>query len=171
MTDEAFYEISGAEELERAFAAAPEIVEKVGRRAIIKATSLLEREVKERTPFGVTGLLRQSITRGEPYRAGVADMAGKVTTPISYAVPVELGSRPHTPPLEPLREWVLKKLGAGPVEAEKIARAIVWKIRAHGTKGAGMFKKAFEANRAQVTAILEKAAADILQEMKKAEKK
>ena len=88
------YEITGAVELTAAFKKAPEIVEKVGVHAIIKATALLEREVKERTPFGVTGLLRQSITAQKPYRSGVDNLIGVVSSPLDYAVCVELGTKP-----------------------------------------------------------------------------
>ena len=89
------YEITGAVELAEAFKKAPEIVEKVGIRAIIKATALLEREVKERTPFGVTGLLRQSIAAQKPYRSGVDNMIGVVSSPLDYVVCVELGTKPQ----------------------------------------------------------------------------
>ena len=64
-------------------------------RAIIKATALLEREVKERTPFGVTGLLRQSIAAQKPYRSGVDNMIGVVSSPLDYVVCVELGTKPQ----------------------------------------------------------------------------
>lgn len=164
------YEITGAVELAEAFKKAPEIVEKVGVRAIIKATALLEREVKERTPFGVTGLLRQSITAQKPYRSGVDNLIGVVSSPLDYAVCVELGTKPHFPPIEPIKEWVLKKLGLPIVEVEPVARAIAWKIKAHGTKGAKMFARAFEANKGQVERILSVVPAQVAREIKKAAK-
>ena len=164
------YEITGAVELAEAFKKAPEIVEKVGARAIIKATALLEREVKERTPFGVTGLLRQSITAQKPYRSGVDNMIGVVSSPLDYAVCVELGTKPHYPPIEPIKEWVLKKLGLPVVEIEPVARAIAWKIKAHGTKGTKMFARAFEANKGQVERILSVVPAQVAREIKKAAK-
>lgn len=108
---EPFYEIDGAVELTEAFKAAPEIVEKVAFRALTKATALLERDIKERTPFGVTGLLRDSITAQRPYRSGLDGLVGVVSSPLDYAVCVELGTKPHYPPLEPIKQWVLKKLG------------------------------------------------------------
>ena len=164
------YEITGAQELTEAFKKAPEIVEKVGARAIIKATALLEREVKERTPFGVTGLLRQSIAAQKPYRSGVDNMTGVVSSPLDYAVCVELGTKPHYPPIEPIKEWVLKKLELPDVEAESVARLIAWKIKAHGTKGAKMFAKAFKANKEQVERILSVVPVQVAREIKKAAK-
>lgn len=167
---EALYEISGAQEVAIAFRQAPDVVEKVGMRALIKATALLEREIKERTPFGVSGLLRQSISAHEPYRSGFDNMIGVVATPLNYAVPVELGSKPHYPPIEPIKEWVVKKLGISFEQAESVARTIAFKIKAHGTKGAFMFAKGFEANKAQVQQILGQVPQQIAEEIKRKSK-
>lgn len=167
---EPVYEIDGAVELTKAFKSAPEIVEKVGVRALTKATALLEREVKERTPFGVSGLLRDSITAQQPYRSSFDGLVGVVSSPLDYAVCVELGTKPHYPPLEPIKRWVLKKLGLPIVSVEPVARSIAWKIRAHGTKGARMFAKAFAANKTQVERILSVVPEQVAREIKKAAK-
>lgn len=57
---------------------------------------------------------------------------------------LELGSRPHRPPLEPILRWVVRKFGTGKRSFEDwseveprlfgIAMAIVRNIEAHGTK-------------------------------------
>lgn len=167
---EPVYEINGAVELTEAFKAAPEIVEKVAFRALTKATALLERDIKERTPFGVTGLLRDSITAQRPYRLGLDGLVGVVSSPLDYAVCVELGTKPHYPPLEPIKQWVLKKLGLPIVSVEPVARAIAWKIKARGTKGARMFAKSFAANKTQVERILSVVPVQVAREIKKAAK-
>jgi hypothetical protein len=51
---------------------------------------------------------------------------------------VETGSRPHFPPIAPLRLWAARKLGDGDA-AFAIARAI--SIR--GTRGYGMFHRGY----------------------------
>jgi hypothetical protein len=61
-----------------------------------------------------------------------------------YALPVELGTKPHFPPLQPLLDWAQHKLGLHGEEAEEAARAIQLKISWHGTKGAFMFRGAME---------------------------
>lgn len=58
-----------------------------------------------------------------------------------------------------------------PEIVEKVgARAIAWKIKAHGTKGAKMFARAFEANKGQVERILSVVPAQVAREIKKAAK-
>lgn len=62
------------------------------------------------------------------------DMKTVVDAP--HAAAVEVGSRPHTPPLDPLVAWVVLKItqmGSGE-EARRIARAIQIKISKVGTR-------------------------------------
>jgi hypothetical protein len=76
------------------------------------ATMYLEGEVKERTP-AAHGTLKQSIS-SEVHELGDA-VIGVVGSPLAYAVPVELGTRPHFPPVDAIEDWVNVKLGmAGP---------------------------------------------------------
>jgi hypothetical protein len=153
--------LAGWERLERAFAQAPDIVREELRRFAMGATMFLEGEVKDRTPQGAHGHLAQSIT------SEVSDLAdgvlGVVGTPLAYAVPVELGTKPHMPPIQPLEDWVQHKLGKMGPEIKRVAYAIAWKIKHHGTKGAFMFKGAFEANQVEVRHQFEVSVARILQ--------
>ena len=84
---------------------APELVQRELIAATLEGELLLEREIKEDTPTGVTGQLRASITAHEPVVAANS-VAGVVGTSLAHALPVELGTRPHFPPLEPLVDWV-----------------------------------------------------------------
>jgi hypothetical protein len=146
--------------LARAFGQAPEIVLDELSRATWEAELLLQREIQEATPVGATGLLRASISAREPKR--LADQViGEVGTAIAHAVPVELGTRPHFPPIRPLADWVVAKLGVARDQAERVGFLIARKIAQRGTKGAGMFAKALAANRAQVARIFDAAAARI----------
>ena len=98
-----------------------------------------EREVKDRTPVGATGLLRNSI-QSEVHGARTTQVRGVVASPLAYAIPVERGSRPHWAPIAPLKLWARRKLGD-----ERAAYAVRWAIARRGTKGHHMFQRAYEA--------------------------
>lgn len=142
---------------------APEIVEEELLRAVLEGELLLQREVVERAPAGVGGGggLRGSIQADTP-TIGANTVEGTVGTPLVYAPAMELGTKPHKPPVAPLIPWVKQVLGLADKEAERAAEAISWKIARHGTQGAFMFQKALDANRQQLARILEAAGPRIL---------
>jgi hypothetical protein len=149
-------DIQGAAELAALWQQAPDIVRAELLAATTEADGLLEREIQERTPTGIGGALRTSIKGQETVLAD--SVIGVVGTPLSYAVPVELGTRPHFPwPIEPLKDWVRHKLDVPPEEVDEVAFLIARKIAARGTEGAHMFSGAFEANRVQITGMYERA--------------
>lgn len=88
-----------------------------------RATFILHRDVVLRTPFAF-GTLRNSIL--PETLSTTQGIIGHVTTAVRYALPVETGSRPHWPPIEPLILWVKRKLaGKGSMmqlEAKDTAR-------------------------------------------------
>lgn len=133
---------------QRFLASLPGTVDRGIEEGVLEAGMLLQRDVVERTPRAA-GTLRDSIIAAAPERQGDA-ILGVVGSPLAYAVPVELGTKPHMPPLQPIIDWVRLKLGLKGKRAEKAAKAIRWKIFRRGTKGANMFKGAFEANQEQV---------------------
>lgn len=135
-----------------ALAAAPDVLAQELTRAVLTGQMLLERETKERTPTA-SGLLRDSIGAQPVELSGVA-VTGVVGTASMYAEAVELGTRPHMPPLAPLTEWVRRKLGLRGDDALAVARAIQRKIRARGTTGAAMFEKALQATAPQLESIV-----------------
>ena len=136
--------------LDRAFAMAPDIVRSEVLQFLHAATQYLKGEVIQRTP-AAQGALRDSINADvATYPESIA--IGVVGTALSYAVPVELGTKPHWAPLEPLVQWVHVKLGLAGREARNVARAVQYKIAKHGTKPVGMFDKGFSAGRASVEA-------------------
>lgn len=128
--------------IEQAIERAPELVRARLFRDTLEASLLLEREVKERTPTGVYGALRASISAREPEISG-DEVTGATGTPLAYAIPVELGTKPHFPPIEPLEDWVQARLGVAPEQASAVAMAVARKIARHGTKGHHMFSGAF----------------------------
>ncbi len=115
---------------------------------------LLERETKDLTPTA-TGLSRNSIfSQEQTFAAGVLGVVGTAQLHVAY---VELGTKPHFPPIEPLRDWVRVKFGLPDKDTYGPALAIARKIAARGTLGVGMFHRAFARNRAAVAAMFEAA--------------
>lgn len=58
-----------------------------------------------------------------------------VGSDLPYAPVIERGREPgKAPPHEPIKQWVMKKLGKSDYEADKIAWAIVHKIKNEGTR-------------------------------------
>jgi hypothetical protein len=118
----------------------------------------IEGEVKQRTPtssgYGSGGTLRDSI-QSEVNIRGVS-IEALISTPLNYGAPVEFGSKPHFPwPLEPLKSWVQRKLGKSGKEADKIAHAIGFAMKAGKSKiqrkgGAKMFQKAWDENSGKI---------------------
>lgn len=155
-------EMRGAAEIAALWARAPEITAEELERAVLEGSLLLEREVKERTPVGIGGGggLRGSIAAHEP-RVLADRVIGAVGTSLSYAVPVELGTRPHFPPIEPLADWARHKLGVPEEEATRVGYLIARKIARQGTEGVHMFRDAFKASQPQIEAMLERATARI----------
>jgi hypothetical protein len=99
----------------------------------LEATALLEREVKDATPTA-TGLTRASIGSFiTEIPDGLLGVVGSAQPHVEY---VELGTRPHFPPLEPIQDWVRVKFGISEQsEIEAAALAIARKIAARGTSG------------------------------------
>ncbi len=136
--------------LAKAWVKAPDMVRDELVAATWQAVMLLEREVKERTPVGATSLLRESITAFPP-EVSIDGVTGIVGTSVAHATPVELGTRPHFPPIAPLMDWVQAKLDINnEKEARHVAFLIARKIAAKGTEGARMFGDSLEANEGQI---------------------
>lgn len=135
--------------LEAAWQQAPAMVERELHGFFAGAVAHLEGEVIERAP-AAHGLLRASMF-GE-YRVNDGEGIGVVASASPYAVPVELGTRPHMPPVQPLVDWAMTKLGLDADEARQAGFRIARAIARRGTKGQFMFRDAFAANEAQVIA-------------------
>ncbi|MCU7841893.1 MAG: HK97 gp10 family phage protein [Candidatus Thiodiazotropha sp. (ex Troendleina suluensis)] len=129
--------------LDEAWEQVPELVRDELAEATWEAEALLLREIKEDTPVGATSSLRQSIHAEVPV-VHHDTVEGVVGTSSLHALPVELGTRPHFPPVKPLIDWVQAKLDIRDRrEAAAVAMKIFWKIANKGTKGHHMFSKNF----------------------------
>jgi hypothetical protein len=105
----------------------------------------MEAEVGGRTPVGATSNLRGSI--GTEIRGMRLNLRGEVGTSILYGEPAERGRRAgRQPPLDPIEYWVIRKGIAPPgPESRSAAYLIARAIGRHGTRGAHMFERGFEA--------------------------
>ncbi len=150
----------------KAFKQSPEIVADELTRATWEASLLMEREVKENTPVGIGGGggLKGSIAAQEP-EASKNGILGITGTPMAHAVPVELGTKPHMPPIQPLADWAQHKLGVSEKEARSVGFLIARKISKKGTEGAHMFERAFNDNESQVEQIYDRARKRIVKRM------
>lgn len=141
--------------LKAQYASSPDVVVQELSAAMTEADLLIEREVKERTPKA-HGLLRESVIGVESING--LHVEGFVSSPLAYAVSVELGTKPHFPPIDALVDWVKVRFG---VQSDKVARGIAFmigrKIAVRGTKGAFMFERTFQAMDGQVTEIFGRA--------------
>ncbi len=143
--------------------ATPAILQAELHRALIEATALLEHEVIDATPTA-TGLTRASIGSFiTELPDGLLGVVGSAQTHVEY---VELGTRPHFPPLGPIQDWVRVKFGISEQsEIEAAALAIARKIAARGTLGVGMFHRTWARLEPQVQAIFSRAADRIVARM------
>lgn len=158
--------LQGFAELAALWQQAPELVQQEMVAAAEESSMLLQREVVERTPQGASAgsglsgsILAQPVTFFE------GDVVSLVGTSLNYAMPVELGTKPHFPPLQPLTEWAQVVLGLDGEEAEAAALAIARKISHHGTEGKFMFRDGFKASEPYIKQRFGRALAQIKQEL------
>jgi len=107
------------------------------------------------------GMLRQGVLT-EVTGEGVS-LVGRVFDPVSYALPVELGSRPHWPPIAPIALWVRRKLGISDErEARSVAFLIARKISRVGSKPRLFFKRGFDSGKGRCVSFFHTANARIV---------
>lgn len=143
------FDVSDLRRLEAAFKSAPDLVQRELREFMTEATVLLQGEVQQRTPT-THGTLRASIIGNVTELAGGIGVQGVVGSALAYAEAVELGTRPHMPPVEPLIDWVRQKFGLSGKEAKSAAWRVARGIARHGTPAAGMFHFAWRDNQVQI---------------------
>lgn len=123
-----------------------------GERAVSKSLDVLENNIVQRTPVN-TGAARGATTK-EMTTLGTM-IRGEVLNPINYALPLEHGRRPgKMPPVDAIKQWVIRKgIATGP-EADSAAFLIARAIGRRGTKGAHMFRDGFAASLPQMLRIM-----------------
>lgn len=153
-----------ANEIAALFEQAPEITAEEMRAGIWEASLLLERELKDAAPTGATHNLRQGISAKEP-KVLANNVIGEVGTSSIHALPVELGTKPHFPPVAPIKDWVKSKLNVEASRVDSVAFLIARKISRVGTKAQPFFKATFEANKKQVETIFIASANRVLERL------
>ncbi len=83
-----------------------------------------------------TGALGRSVEAIDTPRGG------DIIVDAPHAAPIENGSRPFWPPLQPLIDWSMRKFGVSEKEAEGIARAVQRKIAEEGIEPRHYFRRA-----------------------------
>lgn len=124
---------------------APKLTRKEFKRAATEIDLLVQGELQQELPRGAGGLhgagLAGSVARKEHVLSN--RVVGMVFTSEPYATYVELGTRPHKPPIQPLKDWVEAVIGLRGEDAEEVAEAISWKIARHGTEGTHTWAKTY----------------------------
>ena len=120
----------GLNALQRGFKEAPAVARAELLRAGQEAVLMLKSAIVGAFPHhsGVTSTSFSSSAFSTPM--GVLGLVGSAAP---VALFVELGTKPHTPPIQPLIQWVQDVLGKQGDEAFIAARGIQRKIRARGT--------------------------------------
>lgn len=152
------------EALSRGLLEAPEYARQVLEAATTEATLLLQREWVDRMPIGASEITRKSIT--SDVASTPAGVLGIVGSSQPSALFVELGTKPHMPPVAAMVPWVKAVLGiTEPKEVQRVAYLVARKIARHGTPAQRPMGKAVEATAGQVVAIFERAAARIAERL------
>ncbi|CAN5439069.1 hypothetical protein BH10PSE18_BH10PSE18_19030 [soil metagenome] len=142
--------------ISRGWAEAPAVTRRELLAAMTQATLLVEREVKEGIPRGATGLTAASVTSDAfSTSAGVLGIVGSSQPAALF---VELGTKPHMPPVEALVPWVRAVLGVDAKRAPSVAFLIARKIARKGTKAQRPFALALARTEGQVLRMIESAA-------------
>ena len=159
--------------ISRAWATHPDLVMEELEQAMGSSLVYLQGQVVERSKIRpgdaheglVTGHLARSF--GITTQVFMDAVFGEVNNPLTYALPVELGTRPHFPPLDPLINWVEAKLGLYGDDAEGAARGIQRKIGRFGTPGRFMARDALAFGRDSVAQEFSDAAERIVKRLAK----
>ena len=115
--------------------------------AMRQAVLLVEREAKKNAPV-FTGQLRSSI-QGEVRTEGLfgQTVKGVIGSNALHAPWVELGTKPHWPPIAALEVWAQRK----GLSAYLVARAIATR----GTKAVRYLQRAIESNQQKIINLIE----------------
>lgn len=109
------------------------------------------------------GMLRQGVQTS--ITGDAFDLRGRIFDPITYALPVEEGTKPHFPPLAPLMRWAQLKLGVSEKDSRSVAFLVARAISRRGTKAVRFFAQAWQATQGQVVDRFERARARIIERL------
>ena len=116
-------------------------------------TMVVQRDAKINAPVD-TGRLRASITPEVRTSKTAREIMGVVGSNVEYAAYMELGTKPHWPPIAALETWA-RRHG---IPAFLVARSIA----TSGTKARKFLQNAFKKNRKWIIARIERAVQEII---------
>jgi len=134
--------VRGLDGAVRALREAGERIQALVPQAMRRAAGIVEREAKRLSPMD-TGRLMSSIT-SETRGIGM-EVVGIVGSNVEYAPYVELGTKPHFPPVSALEVWARRHGTTAFVVARAIAR--------RGTRARRFLQGAFEAKKNEVISL------------------
>lgn len=151
--------LGGLQSFAQGLREAPAYTDQVLQEAMTEATLLVQREWQENMPRA-SGLTARSITSdvaGTP--AGVLGIVGSSQP---NALFLELGTRPHMPPVAAIEPWVKAVLGIRePKEVKRVAFLVARKIAREGTPAQHPMARAVQSTEGQVVAMFERAAVKV----------
>ncbi len=128
---------------------------------LTEVLQFLEGKIKPLTPEGAGPIHIRDTMFGKVTQMGES-IQGIFGTPAIYGEPLEFGTKPHFPPIDPIRHWVERKLGVSGKEARSTAFLIARAISRRGTAGAHMFEKGYDISESAIIGILEQIPEDII---------
>ncbi len=144
------YDLSGIKELSERYPAESRAARES---KVTEAVQLLERLIKEATPEGAGPIHLRDTIYGQVVSVEGAT-TGILGTPAVHGEPVESGTKPHFPPVDAIRHWVVHTMQIDGKEADSVAFLVARAISRRGTEGAHMFKNTIGDNMARVLSIL-----------------
>lgn len=133
-------------ELAELWKRAPDIARAELLRTATEIDLLVQGELMQSLPKGAGGLHGAGLVGSVFTReTALADrVIGMVATSQAYADDVEVGTRKHMPPIQPLVDWVEAKLGLHDDEAEGAAWAIAKTIAKRGTRPQPVWQETYK---------------------------
>lgn len=146
-------EIKGLQAL---WAHAPQIVGEEMYAVVVEADQFLKGELQQQLPRGAGGIAGGAGLAGSIFTEEQRlseQVIGAVASPLAYAEYVEVGTRPHMPPIQPIQDWVQAKLNiTDESESRSVAFLIARKISRVGTKPDGTWQRIYDASQVSIEA-------------------
>jgi len=156
-------ELKGLDELTRSLDEMQKRMPMSYEKGLKRFCQLCVNSIKKRCPRGVfkgaglMGSIKYEVTKA--LTSGMmAFVNGEIYSDCPYAEYPETGTRPHMPPVEPLKLWVRRILNiADEKEAESVAWAIAKTIAKYGTKAKPYFRPGIEENIPKFESVMKQA--------------
>jgi len=124
---------------------APELTQRELLRAVTEADVLVQGELQQHLPMGAGGRSGSGLVGGVHHEESlVADgVLGMVAESQPYGAYVEVGTKPHKPPIQPLMDWIEAVIGLREKEAKSMAFAIRNTIGKRGTHAQPVWQQTY----------------------------